>query len=109
MLSHEFTKTLALESKSVNELLDLHVAPQVMHVYDTVQPEQARDKDLLLLQAWLAGGDADECARRPIPRVMSPKGICYDMKTSCKFVLVIHSRPVATTTCYALPCSPVVV
>ncbi len=39
-----------------------------MHVYDTVQPEQARDKDLLLLQAWLAGGDPDECAHRPTSR-----------------------------------------
>ncbi len=32
---------------------------QVRHVYDTVQPEQARNMDLLLIQAWLAAGDPD--------------------------------------------------
>ena len=31
------------------------------HIYDTVQPEQARNMDLLLIQAWLAAGDPDRC------------------------------------------------
>ena len=33
-------------------------------MYDTVQPEQSRNMDLLLIQAWLATTDPDRCPRR---------------------------------------------
>ena len=47
-------------------LIKCRTCLQVRHIYETVQPEQSRDMDLLLLQAWLAAGDPDRCLRRQL-------------------------------------------